>query len=45
VLELPRIQRHRAHADIWRNHRKPRDQGRKESDHADVGQEQAEQAI
>lgn len=44
-LELPRIQRHRAHADIRRDIGHARDQGRQEPDHADIGQEQAEQPI
>ena len=45
VLELPRIQRHRAHADARRDRRNARDQGRQKPDHSDIGQKQAERTI
>jgi hypothetical protein len=42
---LPRVQWHCAHADIGCDSCHPRDQRRQESDHADIRQKQAEQAI
>ena len=45
VFELSRIERHRAHADMRRDRRQARDQRRKEADHSDVGQQQAEPPI
>src|SRR5436190_2103448 len=44
-LELPRIQRHRADADIRCDACHMRNQRRQKHDHADIGQEQAELAI
>ena len=44
-LELSRVQRNRAHADVRRDGRDARNQGRQKPDHTDIRQQQAEAPI